>query len=169
MNTVESSKPNWKVIAASEGYKAFKKSYRKWLNYNSRYGIFKRYKLEYRMLFFQVIGTAFHFGKKMDVAPEYLLAYWTEKQDSNWHSYFREVVRKNKVPKANTKIASKYSVKLLKKHGYSPQRAFQTIRDDKRRLARELREKKGKKLRWSAAKKAAAKRSKYLKQKYSGN
>lgn len=169
MNALNPSKINWKVFAASEGYKLFKKSYATWLHYEARFPTFHQKKPKYLKLFYRIIGIAIRFGKFSDVPPEELLKYWAKEKDQNWYNYYTHILKKHKVPKANTKIGAKYSVKLLKKHGYHAQLAFEKIRDDKARVARELRKKKGKKPRWSAAKKAAAKRSKYLKQKYSGN
>lgn len=140
---------DWKVVSRSEGYQTLKAAYMSDLQARHR----SRSKTEMQKRFRWAIGRAMHYAIRQGRELHHVLNRWELERQGWWFGWY-DNQRFPKLPSGKPR-----NVKPIKPttyarsayfHSRDPIRRFKSIRNTRRHLARDLRQKKGKKERWSS-------------------
>ncbi|GEK52317.1 hypothetical protein [Vreelandella venusta] len=142
---------DWKAVSRSPGYQSLKAAYMQDVQESKKHQNPMRDKEEFLTKFRWVIGRAMHYAERQGRSIEEVLNEWEAKRDYWWLNFYQE----GKQPKLSS--GKPRNVKPIKPttyvrsgggHSRDPVRRFQSIRDTRRWIAREMRAHKGKKHRW---------------------
>ena len=144
---------DWKAVSRSPGYRSLKAAYMEDVGQKSR--SFRKKPESYKH-FQWVIGRAMHYAERQGRALEDVLNGWESERSYSWLNYYQPS-RQPKLPSGKPRNVKPIKPATYARSGHfhsrDPIRRFKSIRDTRRRLARDLRREKGKKDRWSPERK----------------
>lgn len=154
---------DWKAVSCSSGYRSLKEAMINSMTSTHR----GRSKADLYKQFQWIIGRAMHYAIRQDRELHHVLNQWELERQGNWFGWYQEG-RHPKLPSGKPR-----NIKPMKpvtytrgmgRHSRNPIKHFQSIRDARKRAAREERRKQGKKDRWSKERKRREARYRYYRQ-----
>lgn len=143
-------KINWKIVAQSEGYKSLKAELIKDITKRHTCRSKETYYKEFR----RIIGLATHYAHHHSKCVGEVLTEWEANRTCWWYGNYSSTTRYNKIIISILQPMRKAGlIKYYMDNNYGARFTITRVQ----KLQEEQRKKRGKKLRWSNKKKAAAK------------